>query len=144
MMMWIYGQDGEHRRLITEATTTGRKRQSCWVQMQQCEDKSRDRSLLPIMATVLERFFLTYQDTSNGSNDIWFKIGLSCPEYIVRVRCLRYSLKFYLLVRFYRLIHRKHGSFSNNSHNFMYVHTIHKNYLIWVWTKCWVTTAQNV
>lgn len=69
-MMWIYGEDGEHRRLITEAATTGRKRQSCWVQMQQCEDKSRDRSLLPIMATVLERLFLTHQDTSKVSNDI--------------------------------------------------------------------------
>jgi hypothetical protein len=53
--MWLYGEDDDHRRLITEAATTGRQRQSCLVQMQQCEDKSRDKSVLPTMARLLEK-----------------------------------------------------------------------------------------
>jgi hypothetical protein len=57
IMMWFYGRDDEHRRLISEAAKTGTQRQSCQVQMQQCEDKSRQKSVLPTMARLLEKFF---------------------------------------------------------------------------------------
>ena len=54
--MWLYGRDDEHRRLISEAANTGSQQQNCQVQMQQCEDKSREKSVLPAMARLLEKF----------------------------------------------------------------------------------------
>ncbi|PSN49103.1 hypothetical protein C0J52_13637 [Blattella germanica] len=54
-ILWLYGTDEEHRRLVMEAASTGREGHSCRMQMQQCEDKSRDRSALPFLATVLEQ-----------------------------------------------------------------------------------------
>ena len=55
--MWLYGKDDEQRRLISVAAKTGTEGQSCQVQMQQCEDKSREKSVLPTVARLLENFF---------------------------------------------------------------------------------------